>query len=280
MSWAYAPGYVSWCPLGWNNRAVFGFNVGVYGGYRSTTGTRGRSCRISGFGRGYVNANVVNSTRIDVRTRNSFVVRDAAPDHAGYAVPRSSAPIRSVGVRGVPSSGGKRPTEDRGARLVQRRRLTPIAAAAFRSRRSSSASLNGTGYPAPAREPRSMSTLPAPTRQGVSRSRDAVAPTAPAGRPYSAPESRPTTAPAAPSDNERRAVPRYVGPSGPADGSATPSRRVYQTTPESNSPAYSPGTAAGPTRTERCRGANVATCTHPRHRMAPCPNEATEAIAR
>ena len=34
VSWASAPGYVSWCPLGWNNRPVFQINVyGGHGGY-------------------------------------------------------------------------------------------------------------------------------------------------------------------------------------------------------------------------------------------------------
>ncbi len=63
----------------------------------TTIGMAGPSCRIGGFGHGYVNANVINSTHIDVRTRSTFVVRDAAPDVRGYAVPRASAPIRSVG---------------------------------------------------------------------------------------------------------------------------------------------------------------------------------------
>ena len=34
VSWASAPGYVSWCPLGWNNRPIFALNVNVYGGRR------------------------------------------------------------------------------------------------------------------------------------------------------------------------------------------------------------------------------------------------------
>ena len=29
MHWGVAPGYVSWCPLGWNNRPVFGLNINV-----------------------------------------------------------------------------------------------------------------------------------------------------------------------------------------------------------------------------------------------------------
>ena len=249
VSWAYAPGYVSWCPLGWNNRAVFGFNVGVYGGYRYDPWNAWTVVPHSGFGHGYVNVNVVNRTRIDVRTRSSFVVRDSAPDYRGYAVPRSSAPIRSVGVRGAPPSGATPRTEPRGPRPGARSAAPAIATAApgtdpgaaFRSRRSPSAPLNGGGYPTPSREPRAMSTLPAPTRPGPARSRDAGAPAAPDGRSYSSPESRTYSAPGPRSDNERRAVPRYT-PSTPAEVSGAPSRREYQATPE----IYSPGTNSRP----------------------------------
>ena len=58
VSWAYAPGYVSWCPLGWDNGPAVRFGVAYgygahygygYGyGYGPTTrGMPGRSCRIS-----------------------------------------------------------------------------------------------------------------------------------------------------------------------------------------------------------------------------------------
>jgi hypothetical protein len=247
VSWAYAPGYVSWCPLGWNNRAVFGFSsVGVYGGYRFDPWNAWTVVPHRGFGHGYVNLNVVNTTRIDVRTRNSFVVRNAAPDYQGYAVPRSSAAIHSVGVRGTPLSGEN--AAYRGSRTAPGNQATPDAdpGAAFRSRRSSSGQLNGGGYPAPAREPRSMSTLPAPTRQRSSVSRDAGAPAAANGRSYAAPEARPNAAPGTPSDNERRAVPRSVGPSAPVGGSATPSRREYPGGVDTYSPTYSPGTSSRP----------------------------------
>ena len=119
VSWAYAPGYVSWCPLGWNNRAVFGFsNFGGHGRYRYDPWNAWTVVPHRGFGRGYVNVNVVNSTHIDVRTRSAFVVRDTSPDSRGYAVPRSSAPIRSVGVRGRCGSWG----EHRVPRLAKRTR--------------------------------------------------------------------------------------------------------------------------------------------------------------
>jgi Family of unknown function (DUF6600)/FecR protein len=248
VSWAYAPGYVSWCPLGWNNRAVFGFsNVGVYGGYRLNPWNAWTVVPHSGFGHGYVNLNVVNSTRIDVNTRNSFVVRNTGPDYQGYAVPRSSAPIRSVGVRGAAVSGGT--ALSRGTRTAPGSSASPDAdpGAAFRSRRSSSAPLNGAGYPAPAREPRAMSTLPAPTRSGSAVSRDAGAPASANGRSYSSPEARPNASPGTRSDNERRAVPRSVEPTAPAEGSGTPFRRANPAAGvDTYSPTYSPGTSSRP----------------------------------
>ena len=93
VSWAYAPGYVSWCPLGWNNRAVlqFGFNFG-YDPWRAWTVVPYRS-----FGTGYVNAHYVAGRAFDVRTRSAFVPRYTAPSWSGYAVPRSTSPIRVAG---------------------------------------------------------------------------------------------------------------------------------------------------------------------------------------
>jgi FecR protein len=229
VSWAYAPGYVSWCPLGWNNRAVFGFSsINGHRGYdRSNAWT---VVPHRGFGRGDVNVNVVNTTRIDVRTRNSFVVRDAAPNVVGYAVPRSTAPIRSVGAPGGATNADN--AAYRGARSAPGSRTSTDAdpSAAFRSRRSSSVPIGSARYPAPSREPRPMSSLPSPTGQGASRSRDAGAPAAPGGRSIAVPDAR--------SNSARRAVPRDVGPSSaPAAVSASPSRRAQ--TPESDSPASS-----------------------------------------
>jgi len=234
VSWAYAPGYVSWCPLGWNNRPVLGFaNVGVYRGYRYDPWNAWTVVPHRGFGRGYVNVNVVTSTRIDVRTRNAFVVRDAAPDFHGYAVPRSTAPIRSVGVRGVQPAGDN--TAIRGSRSAPGAAPSSTAdpTAAFRTRRSSSAPTSGSGYPAPSREPRSISSLPSPTtRPGASRPGDTSASDAPDARSSAVPETR--------SNSERRAVPRDVGRPAPSESSVSPSR---------GAPAqetYSPGTSSRP----------------------------------
>ena len=244
VSWAYAPGYVSWCPLGWNNRAVFGFNVGVYGGHRYNGWNAWTVVPHNGFGRGYVNVNVVNHTRIDVRTRNAFVIRDGAPDNRGYAVPRSSAAIRSVGARG-PSSGANgsfSASRTAPAGVSSSNTVAGDSGAAFRSRRSSSAPLTGSGYPAPVRQPRDISSLPAPTRQAVPRSRDANATAPPSTRSTSSPQDIRTAAtPDTRSFSERRAVPRAS--SAPIDQGnvAEPSRRspTYRTPDASSSNPYS-----------------------------------------
>ena len=105
VSWAYSPGYVSWCPLGWNNRPVFQFvsiNVSSrgYDPWRAWT-----IVRRDHFGRDFVHRRVVAWDRLDVRSRSGWEVRDAAPDFRGHAVPRAQAPIRVVG-RAVPRGAG------------------------------------------------------------------------------------------------------------------------------------------------------------------------------
>jgi hypothetical protein len=241
VSWAVAPGFVSWCPLGWNNRAVFGFSF--VGGFGSNRWNAWTVVPRHGFGRGFVNVNVINSTRIDVRTRNSFVVREAGPDIQGYAVPRSTAPIRSIGGRAAVSNGES--GAYRASRSASGISASPAAdaAATFRSRRSSPAASIGTASPAPARESRSLSTLAAPA-PSPSQSRTA-------GVLY--PEGRSSSSsPEARSANERRAVPRDVlrsTPGGvvsstPSDVSPSRSRRApaYQATPDT----YTPGTSSRP----------------------------------
>jgi hypothetical protein len=97
VSWGYAPGYVSWCPLGWNNRPIFGFNYGGrYSPWRAWTVVPRHH-----FGRGFVHARVVHGDRFDARTRRSFVAQNRAPEHRGFAVPRASAPIRTAGTRSI-----------------------------------------------------------------------------------------------------------------------------------------------------------------------------------
>ena len=98
VSWAYAGDYVSWCPLGWNNRPVFGLNIhinvgyGYYDPWRAWTVLPRRH-----FGVGYVHRHVVHADYLDHRTRSAFVHRGAPEWGGGRAVPRGGAPIRVAG---------------------------------------------------------------------------------------------------------------------------------------------------------------------------------------
>jgi hypothetical protein len=100
VSWAYAPGYVSWCPLGWNNRAVFSIgvsvNYGYYNPWRAWTVVPYRH-----FGYGYVHHRAVAWHARAPYAHAKWTHGPHAPAYRGYAVPRSSAPIRVVG-RAVP----------------------------------------------------------------------------------------------------------------------------------------------------------------------------------
>jgi len=232
VSWAYAPGYVSWCPLGWNNRPVFSFvNVNVYGGRRYDPWHAWTVVPHRGFGRGAVNINVVNVTRIDARTRGAFAVRDSAPDYRGYAVPRSAAPIRTAVSRDSVFGGNG---AYRGSNEGTVRSRDGDAGARFRN-----------GSPSSARTPsRSAPTIDrvspdsvAPPRQNGIRTRDSSSPSNDPG------------------PLERRAVPRgvprgsYASPSNP---SAEPSRRVapeYRAAPAP--PQMNPGSRSAPDGSNR-----------------------------
>ena len=97
VSWAYAPGYVSWCPLGWNNRPVMAIGYGHTRGYdpwRAWTAVPDRHFRA-----GSVHVRRVGRFDLDSRTRTGFSTGTRAPDHPAYAVPRGSAPIHVAGTR-------------------------------------------------------------------------------------------------------------------------------------------------------------------------------------
>jgi uncharacterized protein DUF6600/FecR-like protein len=172
VSWAYAPNYVSWCPLGWNNRPVFSFvNINIFGGHHYEPWHAWTVVPRHHFGHGYVNAYAV--PRIDAGVRRTFVVRDTAPEWRSTA---RTAPIRVAGTRtrtdyAVPRGSVGPAASDLGSR----------GSVAAESRR----------FPAPAREPRapgasrsagaSAATTPAPQRNtpGVSRPREAPVTTVP-----------------------------------------------------------------------------------------------------
>jgi hypothetical protein len=221
VSWAYAPDYISWCPLGWNNRPVFSWiSVNVYGGRRYDHWNAWTVVPRRGFGHGRVNVNVINASRIDSRTRGTFVVRDVAPDYRGYAVPRSSAPIRTAVSRNGAFGGNAAFNRNPSASAPNPSDST----AAFRSRRSGGAPLNGPGYPEAARPP---------VRAVPSRERQAPSSAGPTTGIRSRPRDAGAPSPSARSSGiEQRAVPRRENPSAaPYEAPSSPSRREYRTAP-------------------------------------------------
>lgn len=224
VSWAYAPGYVSWCPLGFNNRPVFSFvNVNIFGGRRFDHWHGWTVVPHRRFGHGFVNINVVNVNGIDGRTRGAFTLRPTAPAFSGVAVPRSAAPIRLAGARSgtaVPRSGYAVP------RSGSRATPAPGDREAFRSRGSAGAPLSGPGFPAPGREPRTA------VPRGGERS---VQPAAPSGErtvpsrravPSNAPHQGSGTSERSQGSAIRRAPGAVDAPSSDRAPSATPSRRA------------------------------------------------------
>jgi hypothetical protein len=96
VSWASAPGYVSWCPLGWNDRPIFQLNVNVYGGRRYDPWDAWSVLPRHHFNRGYVNVSRFASVRGDARLSGRLVAERRGPD-GHVAINRSGIPIRTAG---------------------------------------------------------------------------------------------------------------------------------------------------------------------------------------
>jgi Family of unknown function (DUF6600)/FecR protein len=106
VSWGYAPSYVSWCPLGWNNLAVFSlgfYNVGpaYYAGhYRGYYYPAWTTVPHTYFGRGYyAHQHAVNWDRPGYTgPRARFTESRTGPNTRDVAVARGTAtPIRYGG---------------------------------------------------------------------------------------------------------------------------------------------------------------------------------------
>ncbi|MEO8480959.1 MAG: DUF6600 domain-containing protein [Acidobacteriota bacterium] len=98
VSWASAPGYLSWCPLGYNNRPLISINIG----YSSSPWRAWTAVPLSRFS----NRIIVNSRSraYSVPSSARFVERRSAPFRPVLA--RGNAePLRSPGFRGSGNSG-------------------------------------------------------------------------------------------------------------------------------------------------------------------------------
>lgn len=154
VHWAVAPGYVGWCPLGWNNRPVLGF-----------WGHGTRSAYYGGNGRGYDDpwrawsvvstrsfrgGSPIHRERVDSRPFTgprapSFVVQPTPPS---VAIPRGSVVAPGYRIAG-PSVAPRAEQSRRGAPLSapgSMSRTPPASGAA--SSRASSPTATRTGPPA------------------------------------------------------------------------------------------------------------------------------------
>jgi hypothetical protein len=89
VSWASAPGYVGWCPLGWDNRPVVSLTrvVARTGGWRAWTVVPSRAFSRGGYSRVSARAAVHGPL-----TASAFTVRRASPVHV--AASRTARPVR------------------------------------------------------------------------------------------------------------------------------------------------------------------------------------------
>ena len=252
VSWAYAPSYVSWCPLGWNNRPVFSFvNVNYYGGKHYTPWHGWTVVPNRHFRGSYVNVRSITSVHVDQR---AFVVRDTAPEvrHAvgrsspihsagRYAVPRGSAPSAfSAASSGAPTtrSGIDRNQMTGDRRLPSASARTPSAEAS-RTIPSGVRTERLTGDRAVPRDgtaPDSASGAPRGTAAGSGAESRSYRRVPEVSRPSEGSSDRAVTA--APY-GAVRAVPRVRQPADPAtiDPQAVPSDRARMR--EERAPAYS-----------------------------------------
>lgn len=218
VSWAYAPDYISWSPLGWNNRPLIQINVfsGRNRWHPWTVIPRRH------FGAGYVYARAVPFHTFDARTRGLFRYGAAGPDYRDdqRGRPRSAVPIRTAGARpdrAVPRGSSPVYTNlDPGSARVNsdsRRVIVPPSPAASRGvRRDAEPSL----------ESGRTRAMPQPDERRVAPSQRPDAQAAPGARQRSAfPSGRagaPTESIAAPDDTGRRGVrtaPRVEPRTGP-----------------------------------------------------------------
>jgi uncharacterized protein DUF6600/FecR-like protein len=100
VSWATAPGYVSWCPLGFDNRPVFALSVSAGNPWLGWAVLPRRHF-------GLYNASYVSSYTVarQLPTSRSFVVHAAPPIAPARAIPRPGSSQSASGPVAVPRAG-------------------------------------------------------------------------------------------------------------------------------------------------------------------------------
>ncbi len=258
VSWASAPGYLSWCPLGYNNRPIISINVGYGSAWRAWT-----AVPLGRYG-----------TRIVVNSRSRAY---SVPSTARF-VERRSAPFRPVSVRANVEpvrSPGFRSNGQNGSYAVPRAGMrSPMNADNSRafgtgdSRRGAIDSRTSSRTGPTARDGVRPSTAPgeggpAFNRGGSRTDRGANAPAAGPGSP---------TAPAGGGDRAMRG--RQQAPGTPSPSQDAPLGRVYRRAPTTSPPPSSqpPPSGGAPSGAHWSRGRSTAETSRP----AP-PESAREA---
>ena len=130
VSWGFSTDFVSWCPLGWNNSAVFGFSFGVSIGYRSPwLGWTAVPHHAFGAGHGYrVQPYAVRGEHLRAVERARFDVRRSGPPVPGSAArtrrrrgARHAVRSRAGGGRASASAATRAGPQSAGMRARKRR---------------------------------------------------------------------------------------------------------------------------------------------------------------
>ena len=227
VTWASAPGYVSWCPLGFDNRPVFALSVGIVprSGWvvlpRGHFGARGV----------YVDRYAVSRDRLSGRTR--FAVVPTAPVAPPPAVVRGGAVGAARTARATPQRRAVPRADVRGAYAAPTPSAGPFALPTDRARiRSEGREAVGSTSPAADR---------ARTRAGAS---------APAGRTMDADRSvaTPTAAPRSAAGRRQPPASRVDAPStGAADRPSRAAPAIPRALPRANRATGTSSTGATPT---------------------------------
>ena len=249
VSWGAAPDYVSWCPLGFDNRPVFALSVNSYDSWRRGGGQWFGWTVMSRShfgGRGYD----AHRYAVDARSLPSdtpFIVSSRPPSglphqsrrQSPVASDQSSVASRSVAGRQLPSAGRRSAADDRQFAVPRRPAADAAAASAVLPGADSRIASPRVDYGVPRRYRPSDDSQAVPERprmypMAVPRSAEPAAPiVAPQyrapGRPFDSAQGRPVDGAQAPRrwNPTLGAAPHSYGAPAPAAPSAAPAPRSF-----------------------------------------------------
>jgi hypothetical protein len=161
VSWATAPGYVSWCPLGFDNRPVFALSMSVGNPWLGWAVLPRRHF-------GVHHASYVSSYTVarHVPAPRSFAVHTSSPPAPVRAVPRPGSPESASRAVAVPRGGSTR-SAFRGTAVLPQPGLADAPDSAITSRSRTEGAIGAPGLRAPRRpasvpDPSFKQPLPVP----------------------------------------------------------------------------------------------------------------------